>query len=200
MLARVRPPVVGLRAKGVASMASVRSRLTGVLLLACGTALGWCLASARPHVLHAQGGDRSGESILTSGPVMVRHNDGLKVQIAQDAIYYLDYKGGRLVATVPSYRPTGASPKYLGAFVERDLVADFKLDLDAGQKPHFLMTTGALGAYSDGWAPLFVFETTTNQVGLYRVQDQTIGTVSRPQFELLELRPIDSVPATPAPR
>ena len=30
-----------------------------------------------------------------------------------------------------------------------------------GPRPHFLMTTGALGQYSEGWAPLFVFETTT---------------------------------------
>ncbi|MDR3633411.1 MAG: hypothetical protein P4L84_06205 [Isosphaeraceae bacterium] len=179
-------------------MTLVRSRLTAAAVLAAGVAIGWGLASVRPHALHAQGGDRSGESVLTSGPVLVRFNDGLKVQIPQDALYYLDYKGGRLVATVPSYRPTGAAPKYLGTFVERDLVTDFKLDLDAGQRPHFLMTTGSLGMYSDGWAPLFVFETTTNQVALYRVQQQTIGTVSKPQFELLELRTIDSNTAAPA--
>lgn len=178
-------------------MTLFRFRLPGALVLGLGVLLGWGLASIRPHALHAQGGDRAGESILTSGPVLLRYNDGLKVQIPQDALYYLDYKGGRLMATIPSYRPTGGAPKYLGAFVERDLVADFKLDIDGGQRPHFLMTTGSLGQYSDGWAPLFVFETTTNQVALYRVQQQTIGTVSKPQFELVELRSIAA--DTPAP-
>jgi hypothetical protein len=169
-----------------------RSRLTGVLVLALGIVIGWGVASARPGALHAQGGDRSGESILTSGPVLLRYNDGLKVQIPQEALYYLDYKGARLVATIPSYRPTGGAPKYLGAFAQRDLIDDFKLDVDASQRPRFLMTTGALGAYSDGWAPLFVYETTTNQVALYRIQEQTVGTVSQPKFELLERRSIDA--------
>src|SRR5215469_5611079 len=135
-------------ANGVAFMTQMRTRLTGVFLLALGIVIGWGIASLRPHSLHAQGGDRSGESIVTSGPIMVRYNDGLKVPMPQDALYYLDYRRGRLVATVPSYQPTGgAAAKYLGGFVERDLVADFKLDLDAGQRPHFLMTTGALGLY-----------------------------------------------------
>jgi hypothetical protein len=74
-------------------------------------------------------------------------------------------------------------------------VADFKLDPEAGPRPHFLMTTCELGAYSLGWAPLLVFETTSNQVATYRLQQQTVGTVSQPVFTLLEVRPI----APPAP-
>ena len=52
------------------------------------------------------------------------------------------------------------------------------------------MTTGSLGTYSDGWAPLFVFETTTNQVAIYRVQQRVVGTNSRPRFDLVEVRSI----------
>ena len=44
--------------------------------------------------------------------------------------------------------------------------------------PKFKMTTGALGAYSEGWAPLYVFETVTNQVAVYRVSQQSVGTVT----------------------
>lgn len=182
-------------------MRRFRSSVPGVLLLGFGIALGWSLAAFRPQPLRAGGNDRSGESILMSGPILVRYNEGTKVQIPQDALYYLDYKGGRLVAAVPSFRPTVGAPNYLGSFASRDLVADFKLDLDSGQRPHFLMTASSLGPLSDGWAPLFVFETTTNQVALYRVQQQMVGTVSKPRFELVELRPIgdDLVPPV-APR
>ena len=179
-------------------MRRLRSSVPGVLLLGFGVALGWCLASARPQVLRAGGNDRSGESILMSGPVLVRYNEGAKVQIPQDALYYLDYKGGRLLAAVPSFRPGVGAPSYLGNFASRDLVADFKLDLDSGQRPHFLMTASSLGPLSDGGAPLFVFETTTNQVGIYRVQEQTFGTVSKPRFELVELRAIGSDPVPQA--
>ena len=109
--------------------------------------------------------------------------------MALDAVYFLDYKGGRLLATVPSYRQTTTSTRVIEPFSERDLVADFKLDLDAGPRPRFLMTTGSIGPDNAGWAPLYVFETTTSQVGVYRMLIQkTIGDTARPRFELLELR------------
>ncbi len=166
-----------------------RPRVTGALMLTAGLVLGWALAGVKAPALHATGsGDRSGESILAAGPVMVRYNDGLKVQMTQDALYYLDYKTGRLLATIPSYRQSAGTAKYLDAFAERDLVADFTIDLDHGPRPHCFMTTGALGIYSDGSAPLFVFESTTSQVAVYRVQQQTVGTITQPRFELIEIR------------
>ena len=119
--------------------------------------------------------------------------------MTQDALYYLDYKTGRLLATVPSYRQSACAAKYLDAFAERDLVADFKIDLDHGPRPHFLMTTGAPAFYSDGSAPLFVFELTTSQVAVYRVQQQTVGTVTQPRFELIEIRSF-SCAGPPGPR
>ena len=57
-------------------------------------------------------------------------------------------------------------------FSERDL--DRRLQARSGYRasPHFLMTTGSLGPDNAGWAPLYVFETTTSQLGVYRMQIQ----------------------------
>ena len=56
--------------------------------------MGWGLASLRPAPLHASAGDRSGESIVATGPVMVRYDEAAKGPVALDALYFLDYKGG----------------------------------------------------------------------------------------------------------
>ncbi len=165
-----------------------RPRIPNVALLILGLVLGWGLATIRPAQLRAGGGDRSGDSIVVTGPVMIRYDEGSKVQIPLDAIYLLDYKAGRLVGTVPSLHGSVGGSHYLGAFAERDLVADFKLDLDQGPRPHFLMTTGALGAYSAGWAPLYVFETTSSQLAIYRIIQQSIGTTATTKLELVEKR------------
>jgi hypothetical protein len=166
-----------------------RSRIPTVVALMFGALMGWGVASFRPMPLQASAGDRSGESILATGPVLVRFDEAAKGPVALDAIYYLDYKGGRLLATVPSYRQTTTSTRLIEPFSERDLVADFKLDLDAGPRPRFLMTTGSIGPDNAGWAPLYVFETTTSQLAVYRMLMQTtIGTAARPRFELLEVR------------
>jgi hypothetical protein len=169
-------------------MPLARLRIPNVLLLVLGLLLGWGLASIHPVQIRAGGGDRSGESIVTTGPILIRYDEGNKVQVPLDALYILDYKAGRLLGTVPSLHQTGKTARYLGAFAERDLVADFKIDLDNGPKPHFLMTTGSLGTYSAGWAPLYVIESTTSQVAIYRIHQQTVGTTSTTRLELLELR------------
>jgi len=171
---------------------------SGAIMLAVGLAMGWTGASLRGPVVRASGSDRSGESIVATGPVYVQYNEGKKVQIPQDAIYYLDYKGGKLLATVPSFRQSFGPAKLLDSFIERDLVADFKLDVNNGPRPRFLMTTGALGAYSEGTAPLYVFETTTGQIAVYKVVQQTIGPNSQPRFDLIEIRPIAPTPAPPS--
>ncbi len=165
-----------------------RLRIPSVMLLVLGLLLGWGLASIQPARISASGGDRSGDSIVATGPILIRYDEGNKVQIPLEALYILDYKGARLLGTVPSLRQTTGSSRYLGSFAERDLVADFKLDLDNGPKPHFLMTTGSLGSYSAGWAPLYVIESTSNQVAVYRIQQQTVGTTASTRLELLELK------------
>jgi hypothetical protein len=167
-----------------------RARIPTALVLLTGVLLGWALASFRAAPARAGAGDRSGECIVATGPVLVRFDEGAKAPIPLDALYFLDYKGGRLLATVPAFRQTGATPHLIDTFVERDLAADFRLDLDTGPRPRFLMTTGSLGTFSAGWAPLYVFETTTRQLAIYRMQtSQTMGTASRPRFDLVELRP-----------
>jgi hypothetical protein len=165
-----------------------RLRLPNVTLLVVGLLVGWGLANLQPVKIRASGGDRSGESIVATGPILIRYDEGNKVQIPLEALYILDYKGARLLGTVPSLRQTSGSSRYLGSFAERDLVADFKLDLDNGPRPHFLMTTGSLGSYSAGWAPLYVIESTSNQVAVYRIHQQTVGTTATTSLELLELK------------
>jgi hypothetical protein len=174
--------------KESATMSIARLRVPGAFTLAIGVILGWGLAQCNPPVLRASGSDRAGESILLTGPTLIRYDEALRSPISQDAIYYLDYRTGRLLATVPSFLGSTNSKKLLDAFAERDLVADFKLDLERGPKPRFMMATGALGAHSDGWAPLYVFETSTSQVAVYKVQQQQLGTNSRPLFQLVEIR------------
>ena len=170
-------------------MMTVRSRIPTALGLCLGILMGWVLATFQPARLNASAGDRSGESIAATGPVLVRYDEAAKGPVALDAVYFLDYKGGRLLATVPSYRQTTTSTHLIEPFSERDLIADFKLDLDGGPRPRFLMTTGSIGPDNAGWAPLYVFETTTSQLAVYRMLMQTtIGTSLRPRFELLELR------------
>jgi hypothetical protein len=170
-------------------MTAARSRVSAVLVLFVGVALGWGLSGLRPTPLFAGAGDHSGESIVATGPVLVRYDEATKAPAPLDAVYFLDYKAGRLLATIPTYQQSSSTTHIIDTFVERDLVADFKLDLDSGPRPRFLMTTGSLGPYTAGWAPLYVFETTTSQVGVFRIQlQQSTAKSSRPQFELVELR------------
>lgn len=170
-------------------MDASRSRTRFVLAMSLGIALGWLSTVFHSRPMQGGSADRAGECIVATGPVLQQYDETTKSPIPLDAIYYLDYKGGRLLATVPSYRADGTKTQILDTFAERDLVADFKLDLGGGARPRFLMTTGSIGRYSAGWAPLYVFETTTGQVAVYRMQvGQTYGSTAASQFELLEVR------------
>ena len=163
-----------------------RPAIAPALTLVLGLALGWALAESRPPALRASGGDHAGETILACGPVATPYDSKLRAQVEQDALYYLDYKGGRLLATVPVLRQTAAGVQVLEEFAERDLVTDFRIG--PGVVPRFLMTVGRLGITGDGWSPLYVVEAATGQVAAYRVQAQSAGTSSRPRFDLLEIR------------
>jgi hypothetical protein len=181
-------------------MFALRSQLPAIVLLLVGIFTGWGLASLRTPPIYASAGDRAGESIVASGPVIVRWDETVKGALPTDALYFLDYKRGKLLATVPTFQQSTGSTRILEHFSERDLVADFKLDVDSGVRPKFAMTTASLGANNVGWAPLYVFETTTSQLAVYRMQiQQTIGKPIRPHFDLVELRKL-AKDATPAER
>jgi hypothetical protein len=157
--------------------------------------VGWTLATIRPASLHADRG-AGGEDQIASGPVSIEYNEAIKSAVPRDAIYYLDYKGGRLLATIPSPLQSGNKRSLLDSFAERDLVADFKLE-PGSASPHFLMATGTMGALNGAWAPLIVFETTSKQVACYRLNALTIGNTSKAQFDLLEVRPLPQPLAAP---
>jgi hypothetical protein len=165
------------------------SRFSTAVFLLVGLTAGWGLSLFKARPLHASAGDRFQQNILTTGPVLVRYDEATKSSIALDAVYILDWKVGRLIASIPTYRQSTSGITVIESFVERDLAADFKLDLDAGPAPRFMMTTGSLGPYTAGWAPLYVVETTSNQMGIYRIElQQTSGKSSRPKFELVQLK------------
>jgi len=176
-------------------MSEPRRCLPAVVTLVVGLAIGWGLASQRPPVARAGGGDRYGDYSLTTGPVAIHYNDQTKTQATQDALYFLDYRAARLIATIPLERQSVKGSRLIEGFVERDLMADFKIDTERGANPHFLMTPGSLGAYGEGWSPLYVFETTTKQVAVYKLQLQAIGSKSK--FELLEIKSFAELPVLP---
>lgn len=174
-------------------MLTRRPRLAAGLALMTGLGLGWMLGTGRAPRLHAGGADRWGERIVATGPILVEPN-GQKMPVPRDAIYYLNYHNGLLLATVPTLKQVGNASQVVAEFAERDLVRDF--NLGPGVTPHFLMTTGSLGAGGEGWAPLFVFETETGQMATYRLMPQAIGNLApagggssnKPSFQLLERR------------
>jgi hypothetical protein len=166
------------------------------ITLVIGLLVGWTLASIRPASLLADRGAPGGDDQITAGPISIEYNEALKSPIPRDAIYYLDYKGGRLLAAIPSPLQSGNMMRVIEGFAERDLAADFKLT-PGSATPHFQMTTGTMGALNGAWAPLFVFETTSKQVATYKLVPQTVGNSTKPRFDLLEVRalppPLSSV-------
>jgi hypothetical protein len=155
------------------------------MALALGLAVGIGSANfSRTPLAHASGGDRLGVSVLSSGPVEVSHHEGLKIEISTDAIYFLDWKAGKLLAALPSPKKTGTANKILGPIAERDLITDFAIA--PGQTPQFLMTTAHLGTYDSTGSRLFVLESNSRQMAVYSVKREITAGNSAPKFELLE--------------
>ncbi len=126
---------------------------------------------------------------VTSGPIALVPHPISKSLHPVDAVYYLDYRGARLLASVPNAVSTvsetaNASERITSDFAERDLATDFQIP--PGVEPTFHMTVARLGFANGGWAPLYVFESATNQVAAYRVKPQMEGTVNKTQIILLE--------------
>jgi hypothetical protein len=156
------------------------------LVLAGGVILGALIAGRPAPRLDAAGGDRPDAAMVATGPISIEQNPTLKVQVASDAVYYLNYSRGFLYAAVPMPNITPGQTRLLSDFGERDLLRDFQIG--AGTSPHFTMTTGTLGVMSEGWAPLYVFETTTGQMVAYRVIVQARVGNSAPSIQIVERR------------
>ncbi|HEV3164405.1 MAG TPA: hypothetical protein VGZ22_10300, partial [Isosphaeraceae bacterium] len=109
--------------------------IASAVTLAIGVFLGWSMASLRPAMVQADRSAPNGEDQVAAGPVAIQQDRGNNVQVDHDAIYYLDYKGGRLLAGVPSARQSTRGMHVLDSFAERDLVADFKLS-PGSSTPH----------------------------------------------------------------
>jgi hypothetical protein len=151
-----------------------------------GVTAGWFQGTRQAPRLQASGGlDRWDDRAVVAGPVGI---EGSKqnMTMTHDAIYYLNYHLGTLLAAIPDYKVTANGARVLSQFAQRDLMKDF--DIKPGMSPHFLMTTASLGLKSEGWSPLFVFETESGQVATYRIVRQMSANSDAPRFDLVELR------------
>ena len=148
------------------------------------------LASFRPAPFMPAPATARAKSIVATGPVIVRYDEAAKG--SDPARCRLPSRlQGRTAAGDGSHLPANDPATHIDRTVHRTRPGR-RLQARPGHRarPRFLMTTGSLGPYNAGWAPLYVFETTTSQLGVYRMQIQqtTIGMPSRPRFELVELR------------
>lgn len=174
------------------------TRLPGLATtLLIGLGIGWFAASSRTPTLHAMisGADRFNESVVLAAPIAQDYDERTKIQVPQDALFFLDYRAGRLLATIPALKQSASGTQVIEGFAERDLAADFRID--GSLTPHFVMTAGSLGAKGTTWSPLFVFETVSRQVAVYRVQAQSSSKKSPAKFDLLEVRPYLGEPTLP---
>lgn len=167
--------------------------------LLIGLGAGWFAASSRVPTVRATmggGGDRYGDYAVLAAPVALDYDEQTKIQSPRDAVFFLDYRAARLLATIPTIKQTASGTQIIEGFAERDLAADFRLG-ESAAAPHFVMTAGSLGAKGTTWSPLFVFETGSRQVAVYRVQPLSSGKNSVPKFDLLEVRPYLGEPTLP---
>lgn len=121
--------------------------LLGVLLGVIGA--GAYFGSTRPALANAT--DRYEDYILCTGPVT------LNPLVPTDGVWLLDYRAGKLLATVID-RNRGK----LAAWGELDLVKEF--NIPPKQNVHFMMTTGTI---TQGQAALYLAETSTGRFGVY---------------------------------
>lgn len=182
--------------------------------LAMGLVLGWAIPALRPTVLRADAPASPSPSAwdlsrcqITSGPVAILPSAGLKAAVPLEAVYYLDYRGGRLLAGLPTGQPTAQesangpvnADRLVTEFAERDLARDFPLP--PGVEPHFLMTVCRQGsANPEGWAPLYVIEAATGQMASYRVKPEMVGNTAQTKILLLEKKSLGRTGLPPVTR
>jgi hypothetical protein len=117
-------------------------------LLLGGLAVGLLFTASRPA---EASNDRYEDYILCTGPVSITPN------IPTDGVWLLDYRTGRLLATVVDRDRGKVVP-----WAEMDLVNE--LGLQPKQNVHFVMTTGTV---TRGQAALYLVETNTGRFGVY---------------------------------
>ena len=155
------------------------------LLLAVGACAGVVISSGRPAPLHAGGGDHPDAPLALTVSIATEQTAD-KIGITNDAVCYLNYPRATLLAAIPMLTQTAGKSQVLSDFAERDLLRDFPIP--PGTAAHFTMVTGKLGARSEGWAPLYVFESTTGQFAAYRIVSLVRPGSSAPQIQLVEKR------------
>lgn len=155
------------------------------LLLALGVGAGVLISSGRPAPLHAGGGDHPDAPLALMVAISTEQTAD-KIGVTTDAVCYLNYLRGTLLAAIPSLTQSPGKSQVLSEFAERDLLRDFPIP--PGTAAHFTMVTGKLGARSEGWAPLYVFETTTGQFAAYRIMPLARSGSNAPQIQLVEKR------------
>lgn len=166
---------------------TIRPRDVGsCTILAVGVLLGTALNGRPGSRLMAGAGDRPDAAIVMTAPFATEVHARSKASITNDAVYYLNYSRGYLLAAVPLLTKTAGSARILSDLGERDLLKDFSIP--RGTEPHFTMAAGNLGANGEGWAALYVFETTTGQVAVYHVEQQLRAGSSAPLIVLVEKR------------
>jgi hypothetical protein len=184
-------------------MDRTKPRLASIAVATAALGFGWLLAGGRGPA-EAGGGSRSGQSASVAGPVKVETGGAMqfgmgKIQAPLDAVYWIDYRGARLYASIPSSRKTAKEVQLLRDFAERDLVEDFSLK--PRDQPSFLMQAASLGGMGGGSSLLIVIEATSKQIGAYQAMPRANTLDGRPQFERLQLTSYGPATATaPGPR
>ena len=113
------------------------------------------------------------------------------MQVTLDAVYWLESNAqeSTLFTVIPEIRKTAEGSRSVGEVASRDLAADFKLKPEV--TPRFLVNTPHLEQPAMGMAALFVMETKTKQLGIYRVTPRATVQGAKPSLELLEVRPYE---------
>jgi len=105
------------------------------------------------------GTDRHEDYVISTGSVTLQQN------LIADGIWLLDYRAGKLLATVVDPNFGKITP-----WAHVDLVQEF--NIAPKQNVHFMMTTGAA---INGQTPLYITETVTGRFAVYTMASRLDG-------------------------
>jgi hypothetical protein len=152
--------------------------------LAAGLVVALIVAGIWPSTpLHAMATDRSGDFAIATGPV----------DEATEAVYFMDFLTGDLLAVVVGKNPQSGAPLVTGLHRINVVQA---MQLNAGTNPKFLMTTGMVdfrrGGGAGGTQPskavLYVAEVSSGTCGVFLIPfNMTLHKAGRPNSAPLML-------------